>query len=227
MKYGKIAFITIILALSTSVNAALIDDDEYTTDDVNGLEWLDLSYTSNVSYGGAYAAVATQSGGGWDYASETQVRTMFDQIFPTWTPTNSSGFSAGTSYIDQADRFTSLFGSSYTADPEFESRTISYGLYLDDSNFLRMLGVNNNANPLNPDSVYGTLTNSYPGLYSVSNEQFATFMVRASAVNLEPMDPMGPLDPGFMSPVPVPAAVWLFGSGLIGLIGIARRKARD
>lgn len=26
------------------------------------------------------------------------------------------------------------------------------------------------------------------------------------------------------SPVPVPAAVWLFGSGLIGIIGIARRK---
>jgi hypothetical protein len=26
------------------------------------------------------------------------------------------------------------------------------------------------------------------------------------------------------APVPVPAAVWLFGSGLIGLVGIARRK---
>ena len=26
------------------------------------------------------------------------------------------------------------------------------------------------------------------------------------------------------SAVPVPAAVWLFGSGLIGLIGVARRK---
>ena len=25
--------------------------------------------------------------------------------------------------------------------------------------------------------------------------------------------------------VPIPAAVWLFGSGLIGLIGVARRKA--
>ena len=25
--------------------------------------------------------------------------------------------------------------------------------------------------------------------------------------------------------VPVPAAVWLFGSGLIGLVGLARRKA--
>jgi hypothetical protein len=28
------------------------------------------------------------------------------------------------------------------------------------------------------------------------------------------------------SPVPVPAAAWLFGSGLLGLIGVARRKAR-
>ena len=27
-----------------------------------------------------------------------------------------------------------------------------------------------------------------------------------------------------VEPVPVPAAVWLFGSGLIGLVGIARRK---
>ena len=27
-----------------------------------------------------------------------------------------------------------------------------------------------------------------------------------------------------VNPVPIPAAVWLFGSGLIGLIGIARRK---
>jgi hypothetical protein len=27
-----------------------------------------------------------------------------------------------------------------------------------------------------------------------------------------------------VSAVPVPATVWLFGSGLIGLLGIARRK---
>ena len=30
--------------------------------------------------------------------------------------------------------------------------------------------------------------------------------------------------PGDVSAVPVPAAVWLFGSGLIGLLGIAKRK---
>jgi hypothetical protein len=27
-----------------------------------------------------------------------------------------------------------------------------------------------------------------------------------------------------MTPVPVPAAVWLLGSGLIGLAGVAKRK---
>lgn len=30
--------------------------------------------------------------------------------------------------------------------------------------------------------------------------------------------------PGAVSTVPVPAAVWLFGSGLLGLVGVARRK---
>jgi hypothetical protein len=29
---------------------------------------------------------------------------------------------------------------------------------------------------------------------------------------------------GNLSPIPVPAAVWLFGSGLLGLVGIARRR---
>jgi hypothetical protein len=29
---------------------------------------------------------------------------------------------------------------------------------------------------------------------------------------------------GAVSAVPVPAAIWLFGSGLIGLVGVARRK---
>ena len=30
---------------------------------------------------------------------------------------------------------------------------------------------------------------------------------------------------GTVSAIPIPASVWLFGSGLLGLIGIARRKA--
>ena len=33
------------------------------------------------------------------------------------------------------------------------------------------------------------------------------------------------IDDIVVNPVPIPSAVWLFGSGLIGLIGLARRKA--
>lgn len=33
-------------------------------------------------------------------------------------------------------------------------------------------------------------------------------------------------DVGDVAPIPLPAAAWLFGSGLLGLIGFARRKAR-
>jgi hypothetical protein len=32
--------------------------------------------------------------------------------------------------------------------------------------------------------------------------------------------------PGDVSAVPVPAAVWLFGSGILSLIGLASRKTR-
>jgi len=39
-----------------------------------------------------------------------------------------------------------------------------------------------------------------------------------------PVEDLGVLSTGTISSVPVPAAVWLFGSGLLGLFGFARRK---
>ncbi|MGI9319103.1 MAG: VPLPA-CTERM sorting domain-containing protein [bacterium] len=32
------------------------------------------------------------------------------------------------------------------------------------------------------------------------------------------------VDTGSINPVPVPAAVWLFGTALIGFIGVSRRR---
>ena len=54
-------------------------------------------------------------------------------------------------------------------------------------------------NPANPDGVrgYGMLDGAFVGF----NANF-----------------------DFTTPVPVPAAVWLFGSGLMGLVGVARRR---
>jgi len=45
----------------------------------------------------------------------------------------------------------------------------------------------------------------------------------ASAIG-GPVEDLGVVSTGTISSVPVPAAVWLFGSGLLGLFGVARRK---
>ena len=52
-----------------------------------------------------------------------------------------------------------------------------------------------------------------------------TLQIRIELVANDGNDISG-LDNIQLSSVPIPAAVWLFGSGLIGLIGFARRKSR-
>jgi len=66
--------------------------------------------------------------------------------------------------------------------------------------------------------ISGTDTLNFTGTYGdtyniINTSRYLTENVNASYAQLE-----------LVSSVPVPAAVWLFGSGLIGLIGVARRK---
>jgi len=48
---------------------------------------------------------------------------------------------------------------------------------------------------------------------------------QAVPMQIGPFPGQAPTFQGTVSAVPVPAAVWLFGSGLLGLVGVARRKA--
>ena len=48
--------------------------------------------------------------------------------------------------------------------------------------------------------------------------------VPGTAMLTAPFPGQQPSFSGVMTPVPVPAAVWLLGSGLLGLVGVARRK---
>ena len=75
-----------------------------------------------------------------------------------------------------------------------------------------------------------TLTNqsSYDAFQDIGLSPYLTNDIlvskRADIHQLASERPVVSFDVVSTSSVPVPAAVWLFGSGLIGLIGIARRK---
>jgi hypothetical protein len=53
----------------------------------------------------------------------------------------------------------------------------------------------------------------------------ATAIVEGNWYSISFGDVTGTIQGVDLAPVPVPAAVWLFGSGLIGLVGVARRRA--
>jgi hypothetical protein len=73
--------------------------------------------------------------------------------------------------------------------------------------------------PLTQNSPVYTASNTFTGdlAYDLMSVTIAFSLSADSNVGIS----------GFVSqtPVPVPAAIWLFGSGLIGLVGVARRRA--
>lgn len=195
-------FIALLLISGMPVHASLIDNGSYTTDDLSGLDWLDLTESNNMTMQGALA-----SNTGWRYATNSEVEGLFWQLFPGYYDTNlTSHYSAtnsGNAYSNQNNDVTvffALFGSSVVND----SRDMS-GLYRDEDGLIKVMGVQSQIST--GDSWVQGLEfwPSQPNYETTSTAiGFGTYLVRTSVV-------------------PVPAAIWLFGSALAGL-GWLRRK---
>lgn len=192
------------LVLSTSTNAALIDNDTFTFDTSTGLNWLDLSETAGMSY-----SQALSSNSGWRYATYGEVQNLFGVLFNGYYDTDTTrhqSLSADNAYSDQAidvNNFQSLFGIVDSVTASGKTHSYTYGLYSwGEPSTLRAMGAYSNTDGLtNIQGIefYQAYTSSFTA------DGHGTYLVRTSIV-------------------PIPSAVWLFGSGLIGLIGIARRK---
>jgi hypothetical protein len=76
----------------------------------------------------------------------------------------------------------------------------------------------------NNDPLTGTFTIATINLTALAEGSSSLVILGASEFfsETELLDPT--LIDGTVNVVPVPAAVWLFGSGLLGLVGVARRK---
>jgi len=193
----------IISCLSSPVYSAIIDNDFFTTDTETMLDWLDLTATLGES--NEIVASRIASGGdlhGWSIASTSQAQLFLTNLGYPLIRAYDSGPSiyigvdllGNTDIDDSLGRADGFWG--WTADS-----VIQDGVILT----VNLGGTKTHAWSGSPSSSFISMDGS-----SLENSAFTW---RNKGVYLYRP-----------SEVPVPAAVWLFGSGLIGLMGFARRK---
>ena len=191
-----------------NANAAVVStdwqtpgDNLITLDDVSGLQWLDLTETYGLMFD--YVSGQFDVGSefeGFRYATDAEVQALWSNFgidLSTGAPTSVAG-----------------------ADPNVE---IAAGILGNTWNIYAFFDYPFGASGITANT--GGTGHSAMGAYQTdfgftTYETIGTITSSDTLTNIQPYGSylvMG-------SPVPVPAAVWLFGSGLLGLIGIMGRK---
>ncbi len=101
-------FIAIILG-NSSINAAIIDNNTFTTDTNSGLDWMDVTETSGISYD--EVSVQLGVGGtyeGWRYATDIE----FNTLVGNYTNKNITEFGLVGQESNLIDGLVSLLGST-------------------------------------------------------------------------------------------------------------------
>jgi len=197
MKFWKLASVAIVLVLTTSANAALIDNGTYTTDTVSGLDWMDLTETTGLSYNYVFSQLESEGQfDGWRYATSEDVINLINN---TGGAGPYNGFS--TLNIGVVEPLLDLWGYTYATN--------------------RALAMTRDPQEFGPYEFYNSVFYLYPGTENSGDFIDLTWGARVPDVG---SPAHGSALIRTASPVPAPAAVWLFGSGLIGLVGFAKRK---
>ncbi len=195
-------------------------------DTTTNLEWLKFrtypftpannnTFSNSITEAEAYYGA---SNGSWRVAYETEVSNLFRMFFPTFSdggggsqviigedPT-SLVIQSRNSWMTAFGADVDLSGGSVTLN---NSSLFSQGLYRNDDHSIGLTGI------MLAESSGDLATVLYGSNYTLvdlSDTQpftnIGVFMVR-----------------DYIPAVPIPAAVWLFGSGLLGLVAVARRKS--
>jgi hypothetical protein len=211
---------SILLLVSVQVNASLIlyDNGPITDDSASGNCDGDDS-CGNGQHGGWFfidnfilesdATVTSFSYSSWLYSGSITDYSGTDWLFYDAEPVNNpapviaSGSSVATYAVD--DTYNNLFHFEVTGlDLTLSADTVYW------------LGISNNdvfTTAAQVDPIAGPLTEAIQsdGLVTYNSGVYD----RAFSIY------------GDVSPVPIPATVWLFGTALIGLVGFSRRKKSD
>ena len=217
----KASCLALSLSLSSTAHSALIVQDWMTAGDGyiirdtdTNLEWLNLTQSGGLSY--SYVSTQFGTGGqfeGMRYATNDEVVALWESYFGIDLSASARWDPQLPAYLDPGVRLASETlgtGIGGPTDPRmgddanYSLLGITAEVRMDNGNQF-VLG----AQTFNIDTYYYPVNDPWFSATGISapTESMATgsYLVRPSVI-------------------PVPAAVWLFGSGMIALVGIMRHK---
>ena len=230
MKFWKLA--ATALVLSTSVNASTLNT-------LNGVdyEWLELTATVGMSRDQVEAGILAATEGDALYGYEYASRQLLEDLLLSYASFDGlDGIHGAPQVVSGIEAMMLDFGvTEYGVPMEYYStyETVDgYTVTIDSGDYVRSLGMYGLTDECRDSTVTCIATlRSYVDSNgdAISGMQFAEAGWDANSADfvLRSMDGSDINEGSFIvrpQVVPVPAAVWLLSSGLIGLIGIARRK---
>lgn len=223
-KIGITSTAALMCGFATTAQAAIIDMGLTTLDTSTGLQWLDLTPTIGTAFmtpDEVALAVDTYEGGGWAIATSDEVLQFWTNITgnATWPIT-------GWSTVDPAlDGYFQAISSLVGTTQIHTSQSMFYGRAINSTQLPTIiesgLGMTLLANYPNAPAAHfdQNLTNFAVGMLPEDVAFVGMWMVRGRATG----------DTGSEiseQSVPAPAALGIFGLGLLGL-GFARRRKSD
>ena len=199
MTFKSISLVTVALLLSTSVNAAT------------------LQGTGTLNTADDLTIIRTGSGDVLEWLDLSVTAGMTVEAALNMYQTDGFTWATGNEVVELYDAFNITYSSTsqQVVDLNVDDGTAQ--------NYINYLGITDSVDGSIGwlDDLTTTLHHTYSCI-SVSSCNPDSFVY--NSVSYWPDDPA--VGVFLVRVVPIPAAVWLFGSGLIGLIGVARRKVR-
>jgi hypothetical protein len=234
---GKTGFKSIAIAAATLVMSNSAGASVFNTLDGTNYEWLELTVTQGLSRQQVEADIAAATVGdtlyGYEYASRSQVEALL-LSYTSWD--GVYGYHAASSVVSGMVAFMNDFGVTDGGAGEGTEIPFTsvdgYSVVYEQNNYIANYGYYGAAAECGGSD--WTCTTASVTFFDTADIPVVTFQSgnggwNASVTNPDAA-PVGTGDQTYGSflvrtaVVPVPAAVWLFASGFIGLIGIARRK---